>query len=156
MCTSTHDGTWQHPDPAEHKTLAEALATRGLQPTLSREVVYDVVLSCPGHICAEHVRSVVAERRPELHINMTTVYRTLELLTGLGLVSAHNCGAGAVQYEPAARGRHSHLLCRRCGTLANLDPDIAESLRSSLLTRHHFLAEIGSHPILGTCAACQS
>lgn len=156
MCNSTHDGTWRALAPDERQRFAEALAERDLQLTLQREVIYELVVGCPGHICAEHILDIVSASRPGLRMNKTTVYRTLDLLVDLGLVREHKCGEGAAQYEPAARGPHSHLLCQRCGRLENLDETLQAEIQATLLARHGFVAELESYPVLGLCADCRS
>ena len=155
MCKSTYCGTWRALDSAEQGQLAEALQERGLQVTLQREAVWEVVFGCPGHICAEHILAVVSRERPGLRMNKTTVYRTLDVLVELGLVSEHRCEDGPTQYEPASRGHHSHLLCQRCGTLSDLDHDVAADLAESLRARYGFLVDLESHPILGLCGHCR-
>ncbi len=116
----------------------------------------EAVFGCPGHICADHILKAVTVRHPELKMNKTTVYRALDLLLELGLVTEHKCGDGRAQYEPAARGRHSHMICRGCGQLLDLDEGIAAMLREGLRARHGFRAELESYPIFGLCASCRS
>lgn len=139
---------------SEAKQVTERLRERGLHLTAQRRAVSDAVFGCPGHICAEHVLNVVRERQPQLKVNKTTVYRALDLLVDLGLVTEHKCGDGPAQYEPAQRGHHSHLICRSCGALQNLDDDLAASLAASLRQRHGFRAELDSYPLFGVCAKC--
>ena len=155
MCKSTDDGTWRRLDPAERAQLAATLRERGLRLTPQRAALCEAIFGCPGHICAEHVLAEVMARQPELRLNKSTVYRNLDLLVELGLVSEHKCGDGPAQYEPATRGQHSHLLCRRCGTLINLDEWLAKSLRQELQTRHEFVPDLESYPVFGVCASCR-
>lgn len=154
MCRSTDSGTWRRLEPAELRQLADALRERGLRLTTQRKAVCEAVFGCPGHICAEHVLAVVEKRWPGIEMNKTTVYRTLGLLADLGLVREHRCSDGPAQYEPAARGQHSHLICRRCGALHNLDSALAAELAERLRERHGFRAELESYPISGLCADC--
>jgi Fur family transcriptional regulator, ferric uptake regulator len=154
MCKSTHGGVWAGLNPAQRATLADALRDRGLQPTLQRELIYEIVAGCPGHICAEHVLGVAGEMRPDLSINKTTVYRNLELLAELGLVRRHHCGEGPVQYESGTRGPHAHLICATCGELVDMDTDIAAELTGSIAASHSFRVDLDHYPIAGICAAC--
>ena len=155
MCKSTYSGPWQQLDSAQRQQLADALLERGLQLTLQREAVYEAVLGCPGHICAEHLIAVTSKSHPGLRMDKTTVYRTLDLLVEMGLVSEHKCGDGPAQYEPASRGPHSHLVCQHCGAMSNLDEPAVEELRRALLARYGFSADFASYPILGLCASCR-
>ena len=140
--------------PGDYRLIAESLRDRGLYLTAQRRAVCEAVFGCPGHVCAEHILSLAAERQPRLRMNKTTVYRTLATLVDLGLVQEHQCGGERAQYEPSSRGRHSHLLCTRCGTLHNLDRTVATDLQRQLSSHHGFVAELESYPILGLCAEC--
>ena len=155
MCTSSALAEGKKLSPEDRELVAAALRTRGLRLTTQREAVCEVLFNCPGHICAEHILMSAASRYPRLRINKTTVYRSLDLLMELGLVSEHKCGDGRAQYEPASRGRHSHMICRKCGTLLDLEPDLAATLRNGLDARYGFHVELESYPIFGVCRACQ-
>lgn len=156
MCTSTNSGAWRRLDQAERIHLGETLQQRGLHLTKQRKQILEVIFGCPGHICAEHILAAVAERRPDLRLNKTTVYRALDLLQELDLVTEHKIGDGPAQYEAASRGHHAHLICEKCGQSQDMDAQLAENLRIGLHARHGFRAELESHPIFGVCAQCQS
>jgi len=156
VCTSTNTGTWRRLNANERRHLSEALRRRGLHLTDQREQILEVIFGCPGHICAEHIREAVAERRPDLHLNKTTVYRALDLLQRLDLVSEHKIGDGPAQYEAASRGHHAHLICERCGRSQDMDEQLAENLRIGLFAKQRFQASLESHPIFGVCALCGS
>jgi Fe2+ or Zn2+ uptake regulation protein len=71
------------------------------------------------------------------------------------MIAEHKSADGRAQYEPAFRGRHSHLLCRRCGELLDLDQGLAEGLRRRLLMHHGFQVDLESYPLPGLCASCR-
>jgi len=155
VCTSTDAGSWRRLTPQDRARIEAALQERGLRLTTQREAVCEAVLGCPGHICAEHILESVATHHPKLRMNKTTVYRTLDLLMEVGLVMEHKCGDGRAQYEPASRGRHSHLICRRCGQLLDLEESVAVTFREGLRALHGFQAELDSYPIFGVCESCR-
>lgn len=154
MCKSTDSANWRPLDESEKSQVAALLRERNLHLTAQRQAVCEAVFGCPGHICAEHVLSIVTKNRPDLRTNKTTVYRTLDLLVEMGLVIEHKTAAGPAQYEPASRGHHGHLLCRHCGTLANLDPGFAESLQGLARSKLGFQLDLVSYPIVGICPGC--
>ena len=156
MCTSTAQIEGIKLSRLDREVVTAALRTRGLRLTTQREAVCEAVFNCPGHICAEHILASASSAYPTSRINKTTVYRTLDLLMELGLVSEHKCGDGRAQYEPASRGRHSHMICRKCGTLLDLEPDIAVSLRRELDAQYGFRVELENYPIFGLCSSCRS
>ena len=155
LCTSTDTGTHRRLGPGERARIRLALENRGLRLTTQREAVCEAIFGCPGHICAEHILETVSDRHHDLRMNKTTVYRALDLLFELGLISEHKCGDGRAQYEPASRGRHSHLICRQCGELLDLDESLAVTLREGLRALHGFQADLESYPIFGLCASCR-
>ena len=63
---------------------------------------------------------------------------------------------GRAQYELASHGPHAHMVCARCGSLTDLDLDLAALLRGASLARHGFAVDLASYPISGTCAACRA
>ncbi len=155
MCTSSALAEGKKLSPDDRELVAGALRTRGLRLTTQREAVCEAIFNCQGHICAEHILMSAASRHPRLRINKTTVYRSLDLLMDLGLVTEHKCGEGRAQYEPASRGLHSHMICRKCGTLLDLESDLASTLRDGLSARYGFHVELESYPIFGVCRSCQ-
>jgi Fur family transcriptional regulator, ferric uptake regulator len=156
VCKSTHQGQWRELTAGELSSLDATLREHGHRLTLQRQLVFETILGCPGHICAEHILAVIDARRPGLQMDKTTVYRTLDLLVELGLVREHRCGDGAAQYEPAARGPHSHLLCSRCNTLYNLDESVAADFRATLVAALGFAPDLDAYPIHGLCAGCRA
>jgi Fur family transcriptional regulator, ferric uptake regulator len=154
MCKSTDSGAWSELSSEQINNLARLMHDHGLQLTMQRQAVYQAIAGCPGHICAEHIQKVIQDRWPGLRMNKTTVYRNLDLLVSLGLISEHRCDDGPAQYEPADRGRHSHMICRRCGTMMNLDPAIVGSMEQRLLEQHGFKLDLSNYPVSGVCARC--
>jgi Fur family ferric uptake transcriptional regulator len=59
----------------------------------------------------------IRARCPE--VGMVTVYRTLDLLCGLGLVRRLDLGRGP-RYE-VAENHHHHLICEGCGSVAEFE-----------------------------------
>lgn len=155
MCTSTDTGSWRRLASDERARISGALEGRGLRLTPQREAVSEAIFGCPGHICAEHILDIVASHHPDLKVNKTTVYRALDLLLEVGLISEHKCGEGRAQYEPASRGRHSHMICRQCGELLDLEESVAVTFREGLKALHGFHAELENYPIFGLCASCR-
>ena len=71
----------------ERQDLVELLRERGQRMTPQRQLILEAVQQLEGHISAEAVHAQVAARFPQ--VNISTVYRTLELLQELGLVTPH-------------------------------------------------------------------
>jgi Fur family ferric uptake transcriptional regulator len=131
--------------------LQEQLRSRGYRLTPQRELVLEAV-SALGHATPEDAFSWVRERSAA--VNISTVYRTLELLEELGLVKHTHLTHGAPTYHASAAPEHVHLVCRPCGNVIELEPDVVRSLVETLRSDVGFAADVGHLTVFGTCASC--
>ena len=135
--------------PAE---IARKLSEHGYRLTPQRLMIVSAIEDSDAHISAEEIYAQVVAKYP--HVNLSTVYRTLELLKGLGLVTETDFGEGRVRYHPAGKGHHHHLVCTGCGAVIDLDESLLSSLESMLLREYKFSADLKHLAILGRCARC--
>jgi Fur family ferric uptake transcriptional regulator len=131
--------------------LAQELRARGLRMTAQRQLVLDAVRQL-GHATPEQVHTSV--QRVADSVNITTVYRTLELLEELGLVTHTHLSHGAPTYHAAGDRPHIHLVCRGCGTVDEVDPALLRPLSRTLEEQRGFLVDIGHVALFGVCAGC--
>jgi Fur family transcriptional regulator, ferric uptake regulator len=89
-------------------------------------------------------------------VNISTVYRTLELLEELGLVRHTHLTDRAPTYHSRAGDDHVHLVCRACGTVIEAPMCEFDALAASLEAAHGFDADMGHLTVFGTCAACRN
>jgi len=132
--------------------LVQALKKRGLRLTPQRQLILEAIEASDGHISAESVHAKVAAQFPQ--VNISTVYRTLELLQDLGLVSHTHFDDGIAQYHLASEAHHQHMVCRRCGSEQEIDVIELDPLDRHLRQRYGFRADLAHFAIIGTCAAC--
>ena len=132
--------------------IIETLRKHGFRITPQRRRVVEIVCTAPGHISANEVYDQIHAHNPQ--VNRSTVYRTLDWLENLNLVTRSDLGAGHVIYELAARGIHHHLVCERCGAIFEVEDSALDGLRALLLERYGFKAEIRHLAIRGLCANC--
>jgi Fur family ferric uptake transcriptional regulator len=135
------------------QTLQEALRERGLRMTPQRQIITEAIASLDSPITAERVHQHVSRQFPD--VNLTTVYRTLETLEELGLVSHTHVHDGVAHYHLANQPVHQHLVCLHCGAQEELDPAVLEPLTEELRRRYGFAAALGHSAIVGQCRACQ-
>lgn len=119
--------------------------------TPQRQLILEAIESMRGHISVESVHARVAARFPQ--VNISTVYRTLELLEKLGYVAHTHFGDG-VAYHRAEEGIHQHLVCRRCGSEQELDVEVLTPLGERILRDYGFEADLAHFAIEGTCRRC--
>lgn len=131
---------------------ADTLRELGYRLTPQRMMILDAIEASEGHISAEEIYSDVRAKYP--YANISTVYRTLELLKNLGLVTQTDLGEGIVRYHSQEKGHHHHLICKSCGRVEDLPESALLPLRDSLLKEYKFKAELRHMAIFGYCQSC--
>ena len=135
------------------RATMDSLREVGYRLTPQRMMILSTFNQCEGHITAEAIHERVRKEYP--FVDISTVYRTLQLLKKLRLVSETDLGGGRVQYELTQEARHHHLVCRHCGATSPLDDEMIEPLRGRLLEKHGFQADLDHFAIFGLCSQCQ-
>jgi Fur family ferric uptake transcriptional regulator len=135
--------------PAWHS----ALRSRGYRLTPQRQLVLQAVTDL-GHATPEAISESVREVATGL--SLSTVYRTLDLLEELGLVTHAHLGHGAPTYHVATDSDHVHLVCRACGAVTEVAPDVVAGVVERLAAERGFQVDVGHFAIFGQCAACSS
>ena len=137
---------------SHHTGLVESVRKRGYRMTPQREMILDAIHD-EGHITADDIFQRVRAKSPA--VNLATVYRTLELLKELGIVTAIDTGEGCVHYELAGELPHHHLVCEGCGHILELDRDVLLPLEDELCRRYGFTVNFNHLALFGTCPKCQ-
>ncbi len=127
------------------------LRARGYRLTPQRQLVLEAVGEL-GHATPEEI--VTAVRRTASGINISTVYRTLELLEELGLVDHTHFGHGAPMYSVPTDDKHVHLVCRTCGGIEEAPPSVVDPVVSELAATLGFHVDVGHFAVFGLCRAC--
>jgi Fur family ferric uptake transcriptional regulator len=131
--------------------LQEELRARGYRLTPQRQLVLDAVTAL-GHATPEDAFAWVKERASG--INISTIYRNLELLEELGLVKHAHLSHGAPTYHAADAPEHVHLVCRGCSGITELAPEAVAPLTDALIDQHGFVADVGHLTVFGLCEEC--
>lgn len=131
---------------------ADALRSRGYRLTPQRQLVLEAVVAL-GHATPDDIVSEV--RRTAEGVNISTVYRSLELLEELGLVTHAHLGHGPPTYHAATDSDHLHLVCRDCGTVAEVELAVAAPLVDRLRHVSGFEVDVGHFAIYGRCVECR-
>ena len=132
-------------------SLAAALRDRGQRVTPQRLMVARVISDLDRHVTAEVVFDEVSRRMPG--VSLPTVYATLELLEELGLVVRVASEGGAVVYDPRTDDHH-HLVCRRCGAIADVDADVPADAVLGAARAAGFAPDSAQVVVKGLCADC--
>lgn len=132
--------------------IVSNLSELGYRLTPQRIMIVSAIENSDNHISAEEIYAQVVAKYP--NVNISTVYRTLELLKRLGLVTETDMAEGRVRYHPVGKGHHHHLICQECGAIIALDESLLSSLKSALLREYKFSADLRHLAILGRCVNC--
>jgi Fur family ferric uptake transcriptional regulator len=134
------------------KELLTQLRKQGYRLTPQRLMILEQIEAAEGHISAEEILQRIREHYPSL--NISTVYRTLELLKELGLATETDMGDGRVRFHTIGKGRHHHLVCSKCGQVIDLAEEELTPLSDLLNTRYGFKADLHHLAIFGRCRNC--
>ncbi len=133
-----------------HDWQAE-LRARGYRLTPQRQLVLEAVGTL-GHATPEEIATAVREKAAG--VNISTVYRTLELLEELGLVQHAHLGHGSPTWSVAAEDDHLHLVCRDCGGVEEVERSAVVGIAEELERRRGFVVDLGHLTVFGRCRAC--
>src|SRR6201985_2463256 len=124
----------------------EQLRARGYRVTPQRQLVLEAVARL-DHATPEEIGA------PGQHtgrgVNISTIYRTLELLEQLGMVTHTHLGHGAPTYHLASHADHVHLVCRGCGKITEISPEVARPLVAALETGQGVETDVGHLTVFG-------
>lgn len=134
--------------------VAGLLRSRGERMTAPRRAVLRVLAEHGGHLAADAVVTMVAQRDPGVH--RATVYRTLEALSELGVIQHVHVGHGGTAYHLVRPGeRHLHAQCRGCGAVYDLPFDLLAGVAETLRRSHAFVLDADHVALSGLCEQCQ-
>ena len=133
--------------------IINRLSEQGYRLTPQRLLVLSAIEKARNHISAEEIHAEVMTKYP--NVNISTVYRTLDLLKSLGLVTETDLGGGRVRYHPMEKGHHHHLVCQKCGRIIDLIESLLTSLKDRLRREYDFDADLKHLAIFGRCAECR-
>ena len=129
------------------------ISEEGLKATRQREEVLNVFLNSSGHKSLAQIYAQVAKTDPK--IGYTTVYRTLRLLTRLGLATQRKFADGETRYEPTSEGtHHDHLICLDCGKIIEFEDRTLEALQNGIAQHHRFKISHHRMELYGRCEEC--
>jgi Fur family ferric uptake transcriptional regulator len=129
------------------------LRAGGLRWTPQRRVLLEVLSAIDGHVTGAEL----VERTREIDPSATpsTVYRTLDVLEDLGVVSHSHGREGRQEFHVNPAADHGHLLCSSCGGTWELTPDEVQNLVAGLRAGRGFDVAVDHLTIEGRCAACR-
>jgi len=137
------------------KNLKEIIKAKGMKYTEQRAVILQILIDFDDHLSAEEVHEIVKKEYPEYNIGIATIYRTLNFLEEVELISSISFGKDGKKYEGNNKSHHDHIICTSCGTIQEfLDEDI-ENRQNQIANEMGFMITDHTLQIYGICAKCQ-
>ncbi len=138
-------------------TIVDKLRESGLKITPQRRAVINILLNNTSrHLSSEEIYDLVRVDCPE--IGIATVYRTMQLLDEVGVISKLNLDDGCIRYEinlnKSESHNHHHLICKKCGGIIEVEDDLMDSVENEIQKVYKF--NILDHDIkfYGICEDC--
>lgn len=138
----------------ERSIFLDHIQAAGLRRTAQRDLILETFLSTEEHLTSEDLYGLVNKIDPA--IGLTTVYRTLKLLTEAGLAREVRFGDNKTYYEHHYNHEHhDHMICTECGKVIEFfSPDI-EKLQDEMASNFGFKPTHHSLRLWGLCSECQ-
>lgn len=129
------------------------LRRRGLRLTQQRKAILSVMHEVPDLVTADEIHRRAARVNPS--IELSTVYRTLDLLQSLGLVAAVDQGDKQLRYKHVGlEPPHFHLVCSRCGRVSAVPLKEGARFASRMESEHGFHVDLSHVTLTGLCEEC--
>ncbi len=138
------------------KAYNKALENKGYRFTKQRRIVFDIISSAKGeHLTAEEIYNVAKDKNP--NIGIATVYRTLQMLEDLELITKDYLGSGVVRYELSEKeGEHAHhhMVCIGCGNILEAREDFMDTVEDLIQKNYGFKVTDHNVKFMGYCKKC--
>ena len=130
--------------------------------TKPRQAILDVLCHTKKHLSAKQTYEAVL--KTSATIGLATIYRNLELLVRIGIVSKFDIGCSLAMYEIAKdlkSSHHHHLICRKCNSIIDYsdsidnEKDFLEKREKNLSKKYNFKIENHCVDFFGVCNNCR-
>jgi Fur family ferric uptake transcriptional regulator len=131
----------------------DRLREQGFRITPQRQLVLESVNQL-GHGTPEEILSSV--QKTASGVNLSTIYRTLEVLESVGLITHTHIGHGAPVYHSQDESPHIHLVCDDCAEVTSIPAAAAAEFSLDLQETYGFTAHMTHMAVTGSCKACSN
>lgn len=134
------------------RSFEQRCRERGTPFTVQRRAILGAVLDHGDHPAADEVHQMVVSRIPG--VSRTTVYRTLETLVEMRLLTKAWHSGSAVRYDTCIE-RHHHLVCEHCDHIIDISDKKLDALSVPNTSRLGFKVSDFGVQFRGTCRRCR-
>jgi Fur family ferric uptake transcriptional regulator len=132
--------------------VVAALRAAGHRVSAPMKIVLEVLFAAEAPLSATDIAGGIGGRTPALDVS--SVYRNLERLQDLGVVTHTHVAHGAGVYALARGPDREYLVCERCGRVTALEPGALEDVRERVRELTGFHRALRPLPIHGVCRDC--
>ena len=132
--------------------VVAALRAAGHRVSAPMKIVLEVLFAAEAPLSANDIAAGLGGRT--LALDVSSVYRNLERLQDLGVVTHTHVAHGAGVYALARGPDREYLVCEHCGRVTVLEPGALEDVRERLHELTGFAARFDHFPIHGVCRDC--
>ena len=135
------------------KHIHQLFHEQGLRFTFQRELILNILHLHKNPVTVEEIFSDVSKKTNS--IDISTVYRTLELFRDLGVVTIIDIGSRQQGYILDNEfAPHIHLRCKVCGKLMSINLHNKMDVLNALLEGAGFQPDLLDLTISGICESC--
>jgi len=143
----------QHVEPSVEQRLAD----EGIRLTSGRRDTIAILAGMDGPRTAAEIHAATAHTIP-----LSSLYRSLSVLTDAGILASHHGSDGVIRFELAEwfTGHHHHLVCVSCGAVIDVTPTEEQErtmtgLVEDMAAGSGFAVSGHRFEIEGICSACR-
>lgn len=140
----------------EERSIKGILQDKGFKYTQQRQQIYEIFLeNTDRHMTTEEV--FLETKQAGYNIGIATVYRTVQLLEEIGLITAITFKDGLVRYELRDQDEghaHHHVICNECNKVIEVDIDLLHPLEDLIENRTGFHILDHHLKFYGYCSDC--
>ncbi|MEX2466025.1 MAG: Fur family transcriptional regulator [Gemmatimonadota bacterium] len=134
--------------------LRAALTDAGLRATAQRMAILDVLRNTPEHLSVDRVTEDVRSRLGT--ISQQAVYDALGALASAGLARRIEPAGSPALFESRVADNHHHAVCRRCGSVVDIDCVVGAAPCLEASETHGFVLDEAEITFWGLCPECQT
>ena len=134
--------------------ILSTLGAGGYRLTEPRRALADLIAGRNGHFTADDL--IAASKRRRLGVGRATVFRSLDILAGLGIVERLDLPSGEHAFVTCEPAHHHHIVCSGCGRSTDIEDSGLASLLDDVGRRSGFHIESHRLVLFGVCPACQA
>ena len=132
----------------------DILRAEGKRITAQRGLVLEVIREGHGHLDAGEI--YLQARAKDPRISLSTVYRNLNLLKDLGVITELHLDEEHHHYELREEAEHYHLICSNCDRVVEFDSSSMGALIEQTGAEKGFLIEHVHIDLVGLCQDCRA